>query len=331
MSEHRKESWKTVEALGFGCVGLTAMESRNDALRLLDYAHDSGIRHFDTARVYGMGRSEEILGIFLKGRRDSVTVATKFGIAPPAYVKTVPFLNQIKRALKKIPIVDRRVRKVVGSGSSMNNFNPAAAKRSLDDSLKALGTDYIDVWLLHEAVLAEACNAELLEFLESLKAAGKIRQVGIGSAFAKLGSDCGSIPHLLEVLQFENYSVQPNLEKFSTCTQKYFITHSAFKYAPLLQSVLAGNQRLISNFRNIFGFDLCAMSDLCRLLLAWALRDNSSGRVLFGSTSLEHVQQNVSIFEDKRMSQDAVEGFQELLNVALLERAGSIRDLEGRA
>jgi aryl-alcohol dehydrogenase-like predicted oxidoreductase len=333
LSAQREESWKPVDALGLGCVGLTAIESRNDALRLLDYAYDVGIRHFDTARVYGMGMSEEILGAFLKGRRNSVTVTTKFGITPPSFVKKVPFPNRIKKMLKKIPFADRRIRKAVSSRSSMNNFNPAAAQRSLEESLKALGTDHVDIWLLHEAGIEETRNAELLEFLESRKAAGQIHQIGIGSAFSKLGGDCTLIPTQIEVVQFENSVVQPNLDSLANCTQKSLITHSAIKHAGEIRGLLTRRENHIANFRKTFGFDLAQIEDLSGLLLAWAVQNNTLGRVLFGSTSLEHVRRNVSIFDDERMSPDAIAKFHKLLDMTLhrIRKTGSAANRDSGA
>ena len=67
-------------SLGFGCAGLMRLSSRKSRQRLLECVYDSGILHFDVARMYGLGRAEEELGIFLRGRRTDVVVATKFGI-----------------------------------------------------------------------------------------------------------------------------------------------------------------------------------------------------------------------------------------------------------
>ena len=140
--------------LGFGCVGLTAVGSRREALGLLDSAFDCGIRHFDVARAYGLGVAEEILGGFLRRhRRDDVTITTKFGIVPPAYAQRMPLLPAIKGVLKRFPVVDRVVRRRVSAGNTMGQFSPQAARASLEASLRALQTDYIDIWLLHEATL----------------------------------------------------------------------------------------------------------------------------------------------------------------------------------
>src|ERR1700761_2762894 len=71
-----------VSVLGFGCAPLMGRAGRRDSLKALFAALDAGITFFDTARSYGYGRSEALLGEVLKGRRDSVVVCTKFGILP---------------------------------------------------------------------------------------------------------------------------------------------------------------------------------------------------------------------------------------------------------
>ncbi|MFZ1803748.1 MAG: aldo/keto reductase, partial [Nitrospira sp.] len=71
-----------MERLGFGLSKLMRIPSRADRQRLLDTVYDQGIRHFDVARMYGLGASERELGTLIRSKRTQVTVATKFGIEP---------------------------------------------------------------------------------------------------------------------------------------------------------------------------------------------------------------------------------------------------------
>ena len=73
--------------LGFGCAHLYGVPRSAERLRLLDAAHDAGIRHFDVAPMYGLGLAERELGRFIRHRRDAVVVATKFGIAPTLFAR----------------------------------------------------------------------------------------------------------------------------------------------------------------------------------------------------------------------------------------------------
>jgi len=75
-----------VSAIGLGCMGMSEFYGpRDDAasLAVLELAFDQGITFLDTADMYGFGHNEELVGQFLKGRRSSVVLATKFGIVRP--------------------------------------------------------------------------------------------------------------------------------------------------------------------------------------------------------------------------------------------------------
>jgi aryl-alcohol dehydrogenase-like predicted oxidoreductase len=69
--------------LGFGTSGIMgAALTTSRRLRLLETAYAHGIRHFDTAPLYGQGEAESLLGQFSRGKRDSITITTKFGLTP---------------------------------------------------------------------------------------------------------------------------------------------------------------------------------------------------------------------------------------------------------
>lgn len=130
----------------FAAIGSAGVD---DAMRQLDMAIDAGVNTIDTADVYSFGRSEEILGEVIKGRRNRLVIATK-GFAP-----TGPEIH------------DR--------GSSRRHIVDAC-----DASLRRLSTDYIDLYQMHGwdgLVPIE----ETLRALDDLTGAGKIRYVGISN------------------------------------------------------------------------------------------------------------------------------------------------------
>src|ERR1051325_1954253 len=93
--------------IGFGCSALTGT-SRGTANRILEAAFEAGVRHFDTARYYGYGEGEGILGRFLKSRRSEVTITTKFGIEPPRRTTAVNAgLYVGRRVVRLFPFVRR--------------------------------------------------------------------------------------------------------------------------------------------------------------------------------------------------------------------------------
>src|SRR2546423_15085185 len=102
-----------VSRLGFGCVKLTTHRDRRDAVRILEQAFGLGITHFDVARAYGFGRAEYILGEFLRGKRDRVTVATKFGLAPPSGLRGNRWVIDLaKRLLGPFPQLLQRAQEL---------------------------------------------------------------------------------------------------------------------------------------------------------------------------------------------------------------------------
>src|SRR3984893_1601208 len=94
----------TTFPLGFGCVQLTTHREEAEAVAILQHAFALGITHFDVARAYGFGRAEGILGKFLRGRRDQVTVATKLGLQPPVGLAgNAWIINAAKQLLSPFP------------------------------------------------------------------------------------------------------------------------------------------------------------------------------------------------------------------------------------
>jgi aryl-alcohol dehydrogenase-like predicted oxidoreductase len=120
-----------------------------DARRLLDICIDAGVTLFDTADVYSQGASEEILGEAIRGRRDSVLISTKTGLP-------------------------------MGDGSQDWGVSRARLLRAVDDALRRLGTDRIDLLQLH-AFDASTPAEELMGTLDRLIAAGKILYAGVSN------------------------------------------------------------------------------------------------------------------------------------------------------
>ena len=86
--------------IGFGCAPILGAVGRIQAERAIDVALDVGINHFDVARSYGYGRAEAMLGSVLRGKRDQVVLATKFGIMASAAAYFLSPLKPLIRALR---------------------------------------------------------------------------------------------------------------------------------------------------------------------------------------------------------------------------------------
>lgn len=189
--------------LGFGCSAMMGRVGRKASLAALAAAYDAGILFYDTARSYGYGESEALLGEFLRGRRDKVLVSTKFGILPAA-------IPPLKRALK--PVARTFLRWAPGARgamqgsltamSSAGHFGVAALHESLDASLRALRTDYVDFLFLHEAPANVLQQDDLFAALRRLVAAGKVRRFGIASSQPVVQAALAARLPGLESLQF---------------------------------------------------------------------------------------------------------------------------------
>ena len=168
--------------LGFGCSAIMGRVGRKASLAALTVAYDSGVIFYDTARSYGYGESEALLGEFLRGRRDQVLLSTKFGILPTASGSLKRMLKPLARALlQSAPSARRAMQGQLASMSSTGHFSVAALHASLHASLRALRTDYVDFLFLHEPPASILQQDDLFAALRQWVAVGKVRRFGIAS------------------------------------------------------------------------------------------------------------------------------------------------------
>ncbi|MCF6115602.1 aldo/keto reductase [Mesorhizobium muleiense] len=147
-----------VPALSFGAgtfggsgplFGAWGNSDATEARRLVDICLEAGVNLFDTADVYSNGASEEVLGAAVKGRRDAVLISTKTSLP-------------------------------MGDGPNNAGSSRSRLIKAVEDALKRLGTDYIDLLQLH-AFDAATPIEEVLSTLDSLVRAGKLRYVGVSN------------------------------------------------------------------------------------------------------------------------------------------------------
>ena len=146
----------TVSALGLGCMGMSDFYGGQDdaeSTRTLHRALDLGVTFFDTADMYGPYKNEELLGRALKGRRDAVVLATKFGIVRDPRDPT-------KRSI---------------------NGRPEYVKAACEGSLKRLGTDHLDLYYQHR-VDPNTPIEETVGAMSRLVEEGKVRFLGLSEA-----------------------------------------------------------------------------------------------------------------------------------------------------
>src|SRR5262249_55610132 len=136
----------TVSRACFGAMTFGLQNDQATAQRMIDLCIDRGVNFFDTANVYSAGSAEIMLGNALKGRRDKVVIASK-------------------------------VRMRMGDGPLESGLSRAAILKNVDDSLKRLQTDYLDIYYLH-APDWDVPIEETLEAMDQVVRAGKVRYPG---------------------------------------------------------------------------------------------------------------------------------------------------------
>jgi len=202
-----------VSALGLGCLGMSqsyGVPDDAESIATIHRALDLGITFFDTAEVYGPFRNEELLGRALKGRRDQVAIATKFGW-------------RIENG------------KVTGTDS-----RPAHIKEVAEGSLRRLGTDYIDLFYQHR-IDPEVPIEETVQAMADLVREGKVRYLGLSEA-GEANIRRAHAVHPITALQSEYSLWERNLEsRIIPLLRELGI--GLVPFAPLGRGFLAGSAK----------------------------------------------------------------------------------------
>ncbi|OEZ63343.1 aldo/keto reductase [Duganella sp. HH105] len=144
---------KKLSGIGLGCMGMSEFYGSTDdaqSLATLEAAYEAGVTLYDTADSYGAGHNEELLGRFLRGKREHVTLATKFGL------------------VRKAGSYERRV-----------DNSPAYIREACEASLRRLNVEHIDLYYMHRLNLAQTPLEASMEALAQLVREGKIGGIGL--------------------------------------------------------------------------------------------------------------------------------------------------------
>ena len=213
MVTERRRLGKTgpgVSAIGLGCMSLSGVYGTSDdaaGIALINRAIDLGVDHFDSSDMYGWGQNEELLGRALKGRRDGIVVASKFG--------------QTRRS----------------GGANGVDGSPAYIAQACEASLKRLGVEVIDLYYQHRvdpAVPVEETVGAMARLVEQ----GKVRFLGLCEARPERIRRAHAT-HPLVAVQSE-FSLLYREEATETRELTHNLGISFVAYAPLGRSLLAG-------------------------------------------------------------------------------------------
>jgi aryl-alcohol dehydrogenase-like predicted oxidoreductase len=200
-----------VSAIGLGCMGMSEFYGPSDEAQSLDTlaaALELGIDFLDTADMYGSGHNEELLGRFLKGRRDQVFLATKFGI------------------VRSDNPEERRI-----------DNSPAYVRKACEASLKRLGVEMIDLYYAHRRDPGTPIEETVGAMAELVKA-GKVRFLGLSEVSAETLRRAAKV-HPIAAVQTE-YSLwtrDPERGMLQACRD---VGASFVAYSPLGRAFLTG-------------------------------------------------------------------------------------------
>lgn len=274
-----------VSVVGLGCNNFGWRLDADATAKVVHAALDAGINFFDTADIYGGTKSEEYLGRALRGRREQVIVATKFGMN-----------------------VDEQ----------RHGAKPDYVRQAAEDSLRRLGTDYIDLYQLHQPD-AETPIADTLATLDELVKAGKVREIGCSNFSAQQirEAEAALRPGAARFVSAQNeYSLlhrDPEREVLLECERRGL---SFLPYFPLANGLLTGkyragrpapqgtristqerfgkllNERNLQVVEGLIRFAETRGHSILELAFSWLLAHPKVASVIAGATSEQQVRSN---------------------------------------
>lgn len=288
MTETRRIGSLAVSTVGLGCNNFGRSLDEQATARVVNASLDAGINFFDTADIYGGGgRSEQYLGRALGSRRTEILIATKFGMR-------------------------------MDDGSQ--GARPEYIRKAVEDSLRRLGTDYIDLYQLHTPD-PDVPIADTLGAMNELVVAGKVREIGcsnFSAAQIREAEDVSAKRHIARFVSVQNeFSLlhrDPEVDVLAECerlnvafvpfyplasgllTGKYYLGEPAPEGTRLASGPRAAqltDERLVV-VEALRDFAQSHGHTLLELAFSWLLSRSVVASVIAGATRPEQVASNVA-------------------------------------
>jgi len=276
--------------------------SSQQALRLIRFAGDCGINFIDTADSYGQGDSEIVIGNAIHGNRDKFIVASKIGYRFPHAGR----LHLAKRYFKPILRHFRQARSLVATirqnahvtNMIQQDFTPEYLEHAIDNSLRRLQTDYLDILYLHDVPLDIAQSSSVFHALDRVRRAGKVRYFGL-SANDHAVLEYALKQSAVDVVQTAVHPGRP--EPLWVALSKLAAAHIGVVANHVLDpDALESNSQENAKHRRLLEAGRRYGLNARQLLISFAVSQPSVSSVLIGTTSHEHLKENIADISSAR-------------------------------
>lgn len=297
-----KQTNLRVSRLCFGTMTFGKPVEQGEATRMIDICLDAGVNFIDTANMYQLGRAEEILGRAIQGRRHDLVLASK-------------------------------VRTKMGDEPDQSGLSKKAIFREIDETLRRLQTDYLDLYFLHQPDY-DVPIEETLEAMEQLVQQGKIRYPATSNYAA------WQIVQMLDIARQKGYTAaatsQPMYNLLARAIEQEFLPMaktfdvSILAYNPLAAGLLTGKHHASEipqggrfdrnqmyqdrywherTFQAVEKLQLMAARagrSLISISFGWLLHHTPTDVVILGASRLEQLKQNLAACNDGPLEADLV-------------------------
>lgn len=271
---------------GIGVKSKADMPSQSESIRLLQAAIDGGINFFDTARLYG--DSESIMGSAFQDRRNQVVISTKC----------------------------RYLRNEFGALPSSDNLK-IIIEKSLQESIIALQTDFIDIYMLHRVDVEILNREEVAEIFIDLKKRGVIRATGVSTYSAeetKIAIESGAwdiiqLPYsLMDQSQEANFSLAAE-KGVNIVVRSVLFKGILSERGKNLHPALKDVEQHVKLYKELLNE---SDSDLASLAIKFALSTNQVSSVLVGIDRMEYLQKSLAIARSGYLDNEILKRAKEL-------------------